>query len=70
MSHGVFANGSKPLTARKNSCKIHTVYQEKIMDTSFVWLYEALGTMALASLIMAIVVTVIQYLEQETPWKM
>lgn len=40
------------------------------MNTSFVWLYEALGTMALASLIMAIVATVIQYLEQETPWKM
>jgi len=40
------------------------------MDTSFVWLYEALGTMALASLVIGIVVTVIQYLEQETPWKM
>jgi heme exporter protein D len=40
------------------------------MDASFVWLYEALGTMALASLVIGIVVTVIQYLEQETPWKM
>ena len=40
------------------------------MEQSFVWLYEALGTMALASLIMAIVAIVIQYLEQETPWKM
>lgn len=40
------------------------------MDTSFVWLYDALGTMALASLVIGIVVTVIQYLEQETPWKM
>ena len=40
------------------------------MEQSFVWLYEALGTMALAFLIMAIVATVIQYLEQETPWKM
>lgn len=40
------------------------------MDISFVWLYEALGTMALASLVIGIVVTVIQYLEQETPWKM
>ena len=52
--------------------KIHvkyTVYQEKIMDTSFVWLYEALGTMALAFLVMAIVAIVIQYLEQETPWQ-
>ena len=40
------------------------------MDTSFVWLYEALGTMALAFVVIGIVATVMHYLEQETPWKM
>jgi hypothetical protein len=39
------------------------------MEQSFVWLYEALGTMALASLVIGIVATVIHYLEQETPWQ-
>jgi|LakMenE01Jun11ns_1017448.scaffolds.fasta_scaffold9898383_3 hypothetical protein len=39
------------------------------MDTSFVWLYEALGTMALAFVVIGIVATVIHYLEQETPWQ-
>jgi heme exporter protein D len=39
------------------------------MDTSFVWLYEALGTIALASLVIGIVATVTHYLEQETPWQ-
>jgi hypothetical protein len=39
------------------------------MDTSFVWVYEALGTMALAFVVIGIVATVIHYLEQETPWQ-
>ena len=39
------------------------------MDTSFVWLYEALGTIALAFVVIGIVATVIHYLEQETPWQ-
>jgi hypothetical protein len=39
------------------------------MEQSFVWLYEALGTMALAVVVIGIVATVIQYLEQETPWQ-
>ena len=39
------------------------------MDTSFVWLYEALGTMALAFVVIGIVATVMHYLEQETPWQ-
>jgi hypothetical protein len=33
------------------------------MEQSFIWLYEALGTIALACLIMAIVATIMQYLE-------
>jgi len=33
------------------------------MDTSFIWLYEALGTMALAIVVMTIVVIVTHYLE-------
>jgi hypothetical protein len=33
------------------------------MDTSFIWLYEALGTMALAVVVMTIVVIVTHYLE-------
>ena len=33
------------------------------MDTSFIWLYEALGTMALAIAVMTIVVIVTHYLE-------
>jgi len=39
------------------------------MDTSFVWLYEALGTMALAFVVIGIVATVMHYLEQDTPWQ-
>ncbi len=39
------------------------------MDTSFVCLYEALVTMALAFVVIGIVSTVIHYLEQETPWQ-
>ena len=33
------------------------------MEQSFVWLYEALGTMALAIAVMAIVLIVTHYLE-------
>ena len=39
------------------------------MEQSFVWLYEALGTIALACLITAIVAIIMRYLEQETPWQ-
>jgi hypothetical protein len=39
------------------------------MEQSFVWLYEALGTMALAFVVIGIVATVMHYLEQETPWQ-
>lgn len=35
------------------------------MEQSFVWLYEALGTIALACLVMTIVSTIMRYLEQE-----
>ena len=33
------------------------------MEQSFIWLYEALGTIALACLVMAIVATIMRYLE-------
>jgi len=33
------------------------------MEQSFIWLYEALGTMALAIVVMTIVVIVTHYLE-------
>jgi hypothetical protein len=33
------------------------------MEQSFIWLYEALGTMALAIAVMAIVLIVTHYLE-------